>query len=127
MAQTTALEQVDPYVLLGELVAHAAGRRFSIEEIKPLIAKRIDDTEEPMPSDRLLVQVEDTWVAELASITDEQVAPLAATWSRSEYWIGARTEDVDIAELAELIRELRSVAKTVDRAAGEGMFAWAIV
>jgi hypothetical protein len=127
MPQTGVLKQVDPYVLLGELVAHAAGRRFSIEEIQPLIAQRIDDTEEPIPGDRILVRVDDTWAAQLASIADEQLVSLAASWSSSEYWIGARTDDADIAELADFIGELRSVARAVDPAAGEGMFAWAIV
>ena len=125
--QTGEMKQVDPYVLLGELVAHAAGRRFSIEEIEPLIAMKIDDAEEPIPRDRMLVRVDDDWVAQLASIADEQLEPLATAWSTSEYWIGARSDDADVAELTEIVRELRSVARAVSPSVGEGMFAWAIV
>ena len=71
--------------------------------------------------------VADDWVARLADIADEQVAPLAAARSRSEFWIGAGTEDADVAELAEFIRQLHSVARAVGPAPDEGMFAWAII
>jgi hypothetical protein len=112
------LKHVDPVVLLGHLVAAAAGEEFSLEDsLQAFLGS------EPAPAGHLLVRVPDRQVAVLAAVADDQLMPLAVHWSKSEFWSGS---DEDPDQLADAVHELRSVACSAAQP-GCGMYAWALV
>jgi hypothetical protein len=123
MPQTGDLAQLDPWIVLGVLMAHVEGRPFSHADGGPS-PEKLDAS---IPDSRILVRMDDGSVAQLAAIADEQFRPLAVEWSQSEYWIGSRTDDRDVAELASIIEELRGLARAVDPARGRAMFVWAAI
>jgi hypothetical protein len=123
--QTGELAGVDPVIILGELIDLVRGQPLVDGiDVDEDFGKKADDFQQPMPDNRWLARIDDAWVAALAGITDDQLAALASAWSTSKYWIGSRTSEQDVAELAGIVRDLRGLAQVVRSDGERRMFCW---
>jgi hypothetical protein len=117
------LKGVDPAVLGSTLWAVIEGAPVREPYSAPFDLDRYDAVAEYVADSdedsHLLVQLDDDFVRVLATLPDERVAPVAASWATAEEWGGP----LEPGTLDGLVLELRALAREV-RSPDQHLYVW---